>query len=121
MLARGLNRVTLDGDPTAHAEIVALREACRVQGNHVLTGALLVSSCEPCPMCWGAAQWARVDAVWFASCRETAAGAGFDDRRFHDELQLDPSARSPVGQLLTRPDATLPFVDWGARGDRVGY
>ena len=83
VLAEGVNRVTRDHDPTAHAEVVAIRAACRELEDHVLAGSVLVSSCEPCPLCVSAALWARWTVV-FASDRDDAARAGFDDRAFYE-------------------------------------
>lgn len=121
VIAEGENRVALEHDPTAHAEVVALRAACRALGTHELSGCTLITSCEPCPMCWGAAQWSRVEAVVFAADRDAAARAGFDDRRFHAELGLPPGARSPRGVRLERPRALAPFEAWAAKPDRVPY
>ena len=94
VLATGTNRVTVDADPTAHAEVVAIRAAARALASHDLSGCVLYASCEPCPMCWGAVQWSRIEAVWYAADREQAAAAGFDDRRFHDDLARPPQLRT---------------------------
>lgn len=121
IVARGWNRVTTASDPTAHAEIVAIRRACARLRTFSLAGCTLYSSCEPCPMCLGAAYWARVDRLVFAAGREDAAAAGFDDARIYDEMPLPPPDRSlPTTQLL-RAEAVQAFDAWLANPDRVVY
>jgi guanine deaminase len=121
LLAEGVNRVTRDRDPTAHAEVVAIRAACRRIGHHALPGCVLVSSCEPCPLCLSAALWARVDAVVYAADRDDAARAGFDDRAFHHLFEQPrqtwpmPVRRQEVAQ------AQAPFEAWLASPDREAY
>jgi tRNA(Arg) A34 adenosine deaminase TadA len=120
-VAEGVNRVTRDLDPTAHAEVVAIRAACRTLGTHVLSGAVLVASCEPCPLCLAAALWARVDRVVYAADRGDAARAGFDDAAFY-ELFDRPRARWDVPVEQLRLDAAQqPFDAWLAKADRVAY
>ncbi len=94
VVARGWNRVTGTNDPTAHAEVVAIREACRVLGRFHLEDCELYASCEPCPMCLAAAHWARLKAVWYAATREDAAAAGFDDAAMYAEAALPPERRT---------------------------
>jgi guanine deaminase len=121
VVATGVNRVTRDQDPTAHAEVVAIRAAARALGTHVLTGATLVSSCEPCPLCLSAALWARVDAVLYAADRDDAAHGGFDDRAFYDLFDR-PRDTWPLPVRQERVDrATAPFEAWLAKADRVDY
>lgn len=121
VVSTGVNRVTRDLDPTAHAEVVAVRAACRELGTHVLTGTTLVSSCEPCPLCLSAALWARVDAVLYAADRDDAAHGGFDDRAFYDLFDRPRDTWPlPVRQVAT-DDATVPFQAWLAKADRVDY
>ena len=121
IVARGWNAVTSTSDPTAHAEIVAIRRACRKQGTFSLAGCVLYASCEPCPMCLAAAYWARVDRLVYAATREDAARAGFDDDRIYREIPLPPHARSlPTAQHL-RADALVVFEEWLAKPDRVPY
>lgn len=121
VLGRGTNRVVLDRDPTAHAEIVALRAAARELGTHDLAGSTVYSSCEPCPMCWGALLWARVVALVFAADRDVAAAAGFDDRRFHDELGRASGDRPlPVRRLLAQ-EGHQPFEVWLRNPRREAY
>ncbi|HEX5120653.1 MAG TPA: nucleoside deaminase [Pseudonocardiaceae bacterium] len=121
LVATGVNQVTPTLDPTAHAEVVAIRAACRTLGDFKLTGCVLVSSCEPCPLCLSAALWARVDRVVYAADRNDAAAAGFDDRAFYDLFERPMASWPlPVAQLSTA-DRTQPFAAWLARTDRVQY
>lgn len=121
VVADGVNRVTRDLDPTAHAEVVALRAACAVLGTHVLEGTVLVSSCEPCPLCLAAALWARVDGVVYAADRDDAAAGGFDDRAFYDLFDR-PRETWPVPvRQLPVAGAAGPFEAWLADPDRVEY
>jgi guanine deaminase len=121
VISTGVNRVTTGNDPTAHAEIVALREACRRLGVYELGGCSLYSSCEPCPMCLGAVYWARVDALYFASSRHQAAEAGFDDARIYAELELPLDRRSLPTMRLERPGQGAEFLAWKRLGDRIPY
>jgi len=121
IVARGWNRVTAANDPTAHAEVVAIRRACTRLRSFSLAGCILYTSCEPCPMCLGAAYWARLDRLVFAAGRLDAAAAGFDDAFIYDELPLGPLERSlPTSQLL-REEAIAAFDAWLADPDRVPY
>jgi guanine deaminase len=120
-LAEGQNRVTRDTDPTAHAEVQAIRAACRAVGSFALTGATVYSSCEPCPMCLATALWARVDRIVFAADRDDAARGGFDDRVFY-ELFETPRERWDVTVEQQRPEgAAAPFDAWLAHGGRTDY
>jgi guanine deaminase len=121
VIGRGSNRVTADGDPTLHAEIVALREACRATGGFRLDGAVLYSSCEPCPMCFGAAWWSRVDRIVFAADRHDAAAVGFDDAAIWANVARPPAQRELATVRLERGDATAPFAAWAANPDRRPY
>jgi tRNA(Arg) A34 adenosine deaminase TadA len=121
IIATGTNQVTTSLDPTAHAEVVAIRAACRRLHDFRLTGCVLVSSCEPCPLCLAAALWARVDRVVYAADRDDAAAAGFDDRAFY-ELFERPRDGWPVPVVAaSTATATAPFGAWLARADRVEY
>lgn len=121
VIAVGQNRVTRDNDPTAHAEVQAIRAACRAIENFSLAGATVYSSCEPCPLCIAACLWARVDRVVFAADRTDAARAGFDDRAFYE---LFASHRDtwpmPVDNHRV-PNASEPMDAWLARGARIEY
>ncbi len=121
LVARGTNRVTRDNDPTAHAEVVAIRGACRARGDFVLSGCVLYTSCEPCPLCLSSALWARLDRVVYAADRDDAARGGFDDRAFYD---LFGTARTewpvPITELRV-PRAPAPFDAWLADSARTHY
>lgn len=121
IVAEGVNRVTRDLDPTAHAEVVAIRAACRAVGDFSLAGRVLVSSCEPCPLCLSAALWARVDAVVYAADRHDAARAGFDDLAFYDLFESPREQWSLRVAQLPVDSAVAPFDAWLAKPDRVDY
>lgn len=112
IIARGMNKVNLNNDPTAHAEIVAIREACQHLQTNQLTGCEIYTSCEPCPMCLGAIYWAGLDTVYFANTKEDAAYAGFDDQFIYEELQLDHTARRYSSEQVCRTDALKAFEEW---------
>ncbi|MFJ1643371.1 MULTISPECIES: nucleoside deaminase [unclassified Streptomyces] len=121
VLASSGNHVTASFDPTAHAEIMAIRAACHRLSDFRLTGTTLVSSCEPCPMCLSAALWARVSRIVFAADRHAAAAAGFDDLEFYDLLAL-PLADWPMSvQQISHEAARRPFQAWTAAHDRIEY
>lgn len=120
-VARGSNRVTLDLDPTAHAEVVAIRAASRRLGSHTLAGCVLYASCEPCPMCASSALWARVDRVCFAADRHDAKRAGFDDALLY-QLFDRPTEQWPMTVTSLRlPGAGEPFDAWHGFEDRTEY
>jgi tRNA(Arg) A34 adenosine deaminase TadA len=122
VVARGNNRVTSTNDPTAHAEVVAIREACKTLGDFQLTGCTLYTSCEPCPMCLGAIYWARPDRIVFAATREDAADAGFDDQLIYDELPLPPEQRRiPTSARILRDEARAVFDSWKALENKTRY
>ncbi len=121
IIARGWNQVTSANDPTAHAEIVALREACRQVGDFRLRGCELYSSCEPCPMCLGAIYWARLDRLFFAATRQDAAEAGFDDDWLYREIALPVTQRRLPTRQLLREAALDAFAQWKAMPDRIPY
>ncbi len=121
IVGEGWNRVTSTNDPTAHAEIVAIRDACSRLASFSLPGCEIYASCEPCPMCLGAIYWARLDALHFAATREDAAAAGFDDLAIYEQMVLPTAMRSiPVGQAL-REDARGAFEAWRNQADRIEY
>jgi len=121
VIGRGTNRVTATNDPTAHAEVQAVRAACAALGTFGLEGCEVYCSCEPCPMCLGALYWARVDRVYFAGTRADAAAAGFDDERLYRELAAPLAERSlPMTRLLPE-EAAAPFGAWAAEPDRRPY
>jgi tRNA(Arg) A34 adenosine deaminase TadA len=121
IVGEGCNEVTSADDPTAHAEIVAIRAACRKLNSFQLTGCTVYTSCEPCPMCLGAIYWARPAAVYFAGTREDAAAAGFDDELFYDELERSNEERQLKLQPMLRDEAQTVFELWVAKSDKVEY
>ncbi len=121
IVGAGTNRVRERRDPTAHAEILAIRDACMKLGSHQLEGCVVYASSEPCPMCLGAIYWARPEAVYFANDRHEAAAAGFDDAFIYDELARRPAARHIRMQRVDIPDADEPFRLWRALSSREGY
>jgi len=121
VVAEGVNRVTSANDPTAHAEIVAIREACRELSTFQLTRCDLYTTCEPCPMCLGAIYWARLAQVFYASTAADAAQAGFDDAFIYEELKKQASQRRiPMRQLL-RDEGLAVFVSWDDLPNKVRY
>ena len=121
IVGRGNNKVTSTNDPTAHAEVVAIREACKALGDFQLTGCVLYTSCEPCPMCLGAIYWARPDRIVYACTREDAADAGFDDQLIYDELPLPYTERKIPTEHAFRDEAQVVFNEWKAKEDKVAY
>ncbi len=117
----GVNLVTSTNDPTAHAEIVAIRAACRRLNSFQLTNCQLYTTCEPCPMCLGAIYWARPEKFYYASSREEAARAGFDDAFIYDEVSLSPDRRTIPGFCVSAESANRPFDEWlkAARKDAI--
>jgi len=121
VISEGTNSVTLWNDPTAHAEIVAIRRACEALKTFQLSDCDIYSSCEPCPMCLGAIYWARPRAVYFAGDRSEAAQAGFDDAFIYDQLLVPPHERSiPMVQMM-HEEAAKVLAEWKAKPDKVKY
>ena len=121
VIAEGANRVTSSNDPTAHAEVVAIREACRVLNHFQLDGCDLYTTCEPCPMCLGAIYWARPARVFYAGTAADAAGAGFDDAFIYNELAHPPQARRiPMTQML-RDESLAIFSAWKHQENKKPY
>jgi len=121
LVAEGWNQVTSNADPTAHAEVVAIRLACKAQNSFSLAGCVLYASCEPCPMCLAAAYWARIDRIVFAAGRADAAAIGFDDAFIYDQLPLPITQRSLPMQQALRDDAVKVFQMWQQKTDRTPY
>jgi tRNA(Arg) A34 adenosine deaminase TadA len=121
IVARGENRVTSTNDPTAHAEVTAIREACRSLGVFQLTDCELYTSCEPCPMCLAAIYWARIPRVYYGNTRADAAAIGFDDDFIYQQIPLPPQSRSIAMQPLLRDAAQAAFQEWRAKADKVRY
>lgn len=120
-IAAGVNRVTLENDPTAHAEVVAIRRACRALGSFRLNGCDIYATCEPCPMCLGAIYWARPARVYFAGTRRDAAAAGFDDSFIYDQAALPYAERRIPMTPLLGEEAQRAFEEWRAKPDKTGY
>lgn len=122
IVALGNNQVTSSLDPTAHAEVSAIRAACKKLDTFSLEGCTLVTSCEPCPMCLSSALWARVDRLVFSADRHDAAVAGFDDRKFYDLFEKRPQEMWPMTvEHLDLSHRTQPFDAWIAKTDRIAY
>jgi tRNA(Arg) A34 adenosine deaminase TadA len=121
IIGEGVNRVVPTGDPTAHAEIVAIREACKSVGSHVLDGAVIYTSCEPCPMCLGAIWWARIAEIVYANSREDAASIGFDDDAIYREVAAPLDRRTLPIRRLSADEALHAFKLWAGKPDRVPY
>jgi guanine deaminase len=121
IIARGWNQVTSANDPTAHAEMNAIRAACDALKTFNLSGCDIYASCEPCPMCLAAIYWARLDALYFAASREDAATAGFDDALLYHEIPKPPGLRSLPSKQLLRPAAQKAFSIWLQKSNRMDY
>ena len=121
IIAEGVNHVTSAKDPTAHAEIVAIREACRALGHFHLAGCEIYTSCEPCPMCLGAIYWARLDRLSFAATHVDAAAAGFSDALIYGQMKAPLADRTIPTVRLTCGNAMLPFDEWKRAEGRVEY
>ncbi|MCL5269195.1 MAG: nucleoside deaminase [bacterium] len=121
VVGRGRNRVTADNDPTAHAEIVAIRDACRNMGTFALADCAIYASCEPCPMCLAAIYWARIARVFYAADRRDAAAAGFDDARLWGEMVLEPTRRTMPAEQLARDEGAAALAAWAASPGRQPY
>jgi tRNA(Arg) A34 adenosine deaminase TadA len=121
IVGRGWNQVTSTNDPTAHAEVMAIREACRRLKTFRLEDCELYASCEPCPMCLAAGYWARLRKIYYAGTRHDAAAIGFDDDFLYHEITLPVSHRKiPMKQLL-RPEALAVFAEWNTKPDKIRY
>ena len=121
IIARGTNMVTSSNDPTAHAEVVAIRNACKELKSFQLTGCEIYTSCEPCPMCLGAIYWARPDKIFYANERGDAAKIGFDDEFLYEELTTKLSARKIPTKQLMREEAIAAFHEWEQKQDKIQY
>ena len=121
IIAEGNNSVLTHNDPTAHAEVVAIRNACKALNDFQLTGCEIYTSCEPCPMCLGAIYWARPSKVYFANTREDAAAIGFDDSFIYNELKVPFDARAIEIVHLDSEDAKQVFREWNDKPDKIPY
>ncbi len=121
VVSTGVNRVTAVHDPTAHAEVNAIRSAAAALGTFDLSGCEIYTSCEPCPMCLGAIYWAHIDKVYFANDKTDAKGAGFDDSFIYDELSLPRTDRKLPSEELMRNEAIKAFRLWNSKNDKIEY
>lgn len=121
IIGRGHNKVTSSNDPTAHAEVVAIRDACKNLGNYQLDDCEVYTSCEPCPMCLGAIYWARPKVIYFANNREDAAAIGFDDSMLYEEMKTPLNERKIPVVSLGRHEAIKVFDEWKIKGDKTLY
>jgi len=121
VIARGHNQVTSTNDPTAHAEVTAIREACRTLGSFQLQDCTLFTSCEPCPMCLAAIYWARIPHVFYGNSRADAAAIGFDDDFIYQQIAVAPEKRAIVMKPLLATEAQTSFQEWKSKADKIAY
>jgi len=121
IVAEGVNRVTANNDPTAHAEVNAIRSACTKLSTFDLTGCEIYTSCEPCPMCLGAIYWAHLDHIYYGNNKDDAAAIGFDDAFIYEELAVKPQYRKTPAEMLLRDEALSTFRLWGEKTDKIEY
>lgn len=121
VIATGVNRVTAAHDPTAHAEVNAIREACRKLNTYDLSGCVIYSSCEPCPMCLGAIYWAHLDKLFFGNNKTDAKKIGFDDSFIYDELELPRDRRRLPSRVMLSDEAIRSFEMWMQKADKIEY
>ncbi|MBI5541755.1 MAG: nucleoside deaminase [Bacteroidia bacterium] len=121
IIAKGVNKVTVNNDPTAHAEVTAIREAAKVLNNFDLSGCEIYTSCEPCPMCLGAIYWSRLDKIYYGNTKVDAKNIGFDDAFIYDEILVPLKNRKlPISQLL-QTEALEAFKKWSLKEDKTEY
>lgn len=121
IIGRGNNKVTSTNDPTAHAEVTAIRDACKNLESFQLDGCIMYTSCEPCPMCLGAIYWARPNSVFYGSNQKDAANIGFDDEFIYKEINLPHQKRSIPFEQIGREIALEPFIKWSKKQDKIEY
>jgi len=121
IIATGVNRVTKNNDPTAHAEVSAIRKAARKLGTFDLSGCEIFTSCEPCPMCLSAIYWAHLEKIYYGNSKTDAKDIGFDDSFIYDELKLKPADRKIAMKRLLPEEAIRAFEDWTNKEDKVEY
>ena len=121
VLATGVNRVTSDCDPTAHAEVNAIRTACRQVRDFSLKGSTIYTSCEPCPMCLAAIYWAGISRIYYGNTREDAESINFGDKVIYDQIGLAPTERAVPATMLMREEAQQAFRDWQDKADKIEY
>lgn len=121
IIAEGNNGVTIYNDPTAHAEVTAIRKACEKLGTFELKGCEIYTSCEPCPMCLGAIYWAHLDKIYYANDRKDAADIGFDDDFIYQEIEVKPQYRKKPSEILMREEGLEAFRIWNKKTDKIEY
>lgn len=121
IIAEGSNGVALYNDPTAHAEVSTIRKACQKLNTFDLSGCEIYTSCEPCPMCFGAIYWAHLDKIYYANDRKDAADIGFDDDFIYQEISVQPQYRKKPSEILLRNEALEVFKQWTAKTDKTEY
>ena len=121
IIAEGVNRVTFNNDPTAHAEIIAIRNACKKLNTFNLEKCELYTSCEPCPMCLSAIYWSHIDKIYYGNSRLDASKIGFDDDFIYNELNKDLSSRKIQMEQISQKEAKKAFLDWDKKIDKVEY
>ncbi|MBQ9642085.1 MAG: nucleoside deaminase [Bacteroidaceae bacterium] len=121
VVATGVNRVTANNDPTAHAEVSAIRAACQQVGDFRLKGCTIYTSCEPCPMCLAAIYWAGIDRIYYGNTKEDAEHINFGDKFIYEEIDRQPAERSIPTRMLMRDQALRAFRDWENKADKVEY
>ncbi|MCL2650606.1 MAG: nucleoside deaminase [Candidatus Azobacteroides sp.] len=121
IISTGVNQVTKNNDPTAHAEVSAIRKAARKLGTFDLSGCEIYTSCEPCPMCLGAIYWAHLDKMYYGNSKTDAKNIGFDDSFIYDEIALIPQDRKLKSEQILSGEAIVAFQDWIEKEDRIDY
>jgi len=121
IVGKGNNSVTSTNDPTAHAEVMAIREACKNLNSFQLNGCVLYTSCEPCPMCFGAIYWARLDVVYYSASRHMASYHGFDDSFIYNEVNLSFDQRRIPFLQIAAEKGVIPFREWDKKENRIDY
>ncbi len=121
LIAKASNKVTQENDPTAHAEVTAIRSAAKKLNTFNLSGCEIYTSCEPCPMCLGAIYWARLDKIYFANTKADAKDIGFDDSFIYKEIELSVDKRSIPNIQIMRHEALKVFKEWGEKEDKIEY
>ena len=121
IIAEGSNKVTINNDPTAHAEVCAIRNACKILNTFELANCVIYTSCEPCPMCLGAIYWARLSKIFYANDRKDAAEIGFDDDFIYEEIAIEPQYRKKPSEILLRNEAINAFRMWTLKDDETKY
>ena len=121
IISTGVNRVTANHDPTAHAEVSAIRQAGQKLGTFSLEGCSIYTSCEPCPMCLGAIYWAHLDKIYYANTKDDAKNIDFDDSFIYDEIALSPDKRKKPSEQMLREEAIKTFEDWAKKDDKIEY